>query len=140
MPSICGNPIKDTLVDWKPMKGIPHKFTNVAELGDTTNQSSSGSEYTIQSSQANIREAKTKRRYSNDETFDSFSMWKLVLNCSNNLLYFQVQECIEFCHANMSAILATPCNMNCIDDRLVTRWETIIHFVLLHLQFQSILI
>ena len=44
------------------MKGIPHEFTNVAELGDTTNQSSSGSEYTIQRSQANKREAKTKRR------------------------------------------------------------------------------
>ena len=43
------------------MKGIPHEFTNVAELGDTT-KSSSGSEYTIQRSQANIREAKTKRR------------------------------------------------------------------------------
>jgi hypothetical protein len=32
-----------------------------------------------------------------------------------------VDECIEYCHANMSAIIATPCNMNCIDDRLVTR-------------------
>ena len=42
------------------MKGILHEFTNVTELGDTTNQSSSGSEYTIQRSQANIREAKTK--------------------------------------------------------------------------------
>ena len=44
------------------MKGIPHEFTNVAELGNATNQSSSGSEYTIQRSQTNIREAKTKRR------------------------------------------------------------------------------
>jgi len=50
----CTNPIKDTLADWKPMKGTPHEFTNVAELGDTTDQSSSGSEYTIQRSQANI--------------------------------------------------------------------------------------
>lgn len=32
-----------------------------------------------------------------------------------------VQECIEFCHVNMNAILSTPCNMNCIDDRLVAR-------------------
>jgi len=54
--------MKDTLADWKPMKGIPHEFTNVAERGDTTNQSSSGSEYTIQRLQPNIREAKTKRR------------------------------------------------------------------------------
>ena len=61
-PINCRNPIKDTLADWKPMKGIPHEFTNVAELVDTTNQSSSGSEYTIQRSQANIRAAKTKRR------------------------------------------------------------------------------
>ena len=39
-PSNCRNPIKDTLADWKPMKGIPHEFTNVAELGGTTNESS----------------------------------------------------------------------------------------------------
>lgn len=32
-----------------------------------------------------------------------------------------VQACIEFCHKNMSAILATPCNMNCINDSLVAR-------------------
>src|SRR6218665_3608040 len=46
------------------MKGIPHEFTDVAELGDTTNQSSSSSEYTTQWSQATIyiKEAKTKRR------------------------------------------------------------------------------
>ena len=34
----------------------------------------------------------------------------------------KVEECIQYCHANMSAIIATPCNMNCIDDTLVTRW------------------
>jgi len=44
------------------MKGIPHEFTNVAELGDTTNQSSNGSEYTVQRLKENTREAKTKRR------------------------------------------------------------------------------
>jgi len=44
------------------MKGIPHKFTNMAELGDTTDQYSSGSEYAIQRSQPNIRETKIKRR------------------------------------------------------------------------------
>ncbi|XP_033123489.1 uncharacterized protein KIAA1841 homolog isoform X3 [Anneissia japonica] len=32
-----------------------------------------------------------------------------------------VQECIEYCHDNMSAIVATPCNMNCINDDLTTR-------------------
>ncbi|XP_059160884.1 SANT and BTB domain regulator of class switch recombination-like [Physella acuta] len=32
-----------------------------------------------------------------------------------------VQECVEFCHKNMSAIVATPCNMGCINDRLLTR-------------------
>jgi len=50
------------VTDWKPMKGIPHEFTYMAELGDTTDQSSSGSEYAIQISQANIRETKIKRR------------------------------------------------------------------------------
>ncbi|XP_064620548.1 SANT and BTB domain regulator of class switch recombination-like isoform X2 [Lineus longissimus] len=32
-----------------------------------------------------------------------------------------VQKCIEYCHGHMNAILATPCNMNCINDKLVTR-------------------
>ncbi|XP_071790076.1 SANT and BTB domain regulator of class switch recombination-like isoform X1 [Asterias amurensis] len=32
-----------------------------------------------------------------------------------------VSECVEFCHKNMSAIVATPCNMNCINDKLCTR-------------------
>ena len=60
MPGNCRNPIKDTLADWRPMKGIPHEFTNMAEPGDTTNQSGSGSEYTIQRSQADIGEAKIR--------------------------------------------------------------------------------
>ena len=49
-------------MEWKPMKGIPHEFTNMAELGDTTDQFISGSEYTIQRLQVNIRETKIKRR------------------------------------------------------------------------------
>ncbi|XP_038060834.1 uncharacterized protein KIAA1841 homolog isoform X2 [Patiria miniata] len=32
-----------------------------------------------------------------------------------------VNECINFCHKKMSAIVATPCNMNCINDKLSTR-------------------
>lgn len=32
-----------------------------------------------------------------------------------------VTKCIHYCHENMSAILSTPCNMNCINDRLATR-------------------
>ncbi|XP_077138851.1 SANT and BTB domain regulator of class switch recombination isoform X2 [Ranitomeya variabilis] len=32
-----------------------------------------------------------------------------------------VEECIDFCHKNMSAIVATPCNMNCINANLLTR-------------------
>ncbi|CAH1249216.1 KIAA1841 [Branchiostoma lanceolatum] len=32
-----------------------------------------------------------------------------------------VEECIEYCHQNMSAIVSTPCNMNCISDPLITR-------------------
>ncbi|XP_060079266.1 SANT and BTB domain regulator of class switch recombination-like [Ylistrum balloti] len=32
-----------------------------------------------------------------------------------------VQECIEYCHGNMSSIVSTPCNMNCINDKLVGR-------------------
>ena len=44
------------------MKGVPHEFIKMVELGDITDQSSSGSEYTIQKWQANKREAKIKRR------------------------------------------------------------------------------
>ncbi|KAG5831088.1 uncharacterized protein KIAA1841 homolog isoform X1 [Anguilla anguilla] len=32
-----------------------------------------------------------------------------------------VEECIQFCHKNMSAIVVTPCNMNCINNNLATR-------------------
>ncbi|KAG8443966.1 hypothetical protein GDO86_009232 [Hymenochirus boettgeri] len=32
-----------------------------------------------------------------------------------------VEECIQYCHKNMSAIVATPCNMNCINANLLTR-------------------
>uniref|UniRef100_A0A7M4F6X3 SANT and BTB domain regulator of CSR n=1 Tax=Crocodylus porosus TaxID=8502 RepID=A0A7M4F6X3_CROPO len=32
-----------------------------------------------------------------------------------------VEKCILYCHKNMNAIVATPCNMNCINANLVTR-------------------
>ncbi|KAM6923304.1 SANT and BTB domain regulator of class switch recombination isoform 3-T3 [Lycodopsis pacificus] len=32
-----------------------------------------------------------------------------------------VEECIQYCHKHMSAIVATPCNMNCINGNLATR-------------------
>uniref|UniRef100_A0ABM5FCI1 SANT and BTB domain regulator of class switch recombination isoform X2 n=1 Tax=Pogona vitticeps TaxID=103695 RepID=A0ABM5FCI1_9SAUR len=32
-----------------------------------------------------------------------------------------VEKCINYCHKNMSAIVATPCNMNCINANLLTR-------------------
>lgn len=50
-------------------------------------------------------------------------------------LPFQVQECIEYCHGNMSAIVSTPCNMNCINDKLVGRYvvmETYLKLLLFH--------
>ena len=40
----------------------------------------------------------------------------MVINCM-----LQIEKCIVYCHKHMNAILATPCNMNCINDRLVTR-------------------
>ncbi|CAJ0933392.1 unnamed protein product [Ranitomeya imitator] len=36
-------------------------------------------------------------------------------------VFTKVEECINFCHKNMSAIVATPCNMNCINANLLTR-------------------
>ncbi|XP_030642896.1 uncharacterized protein KIAA1841 [Chanos chanos] len=32
-----------------------------------------------------------------------------------------VEECIQYCHKHMSAIVATPCNMNCINSNLAAR-------------------
>ncbi|XP_065815539.1 SANT and BTB domain regulator of class switch recombination [Labrus bergylta] len=32
-----------------------------------------------------------------------------------------VDECIQYCHKHLSAIVATPCNMNCINSNLATR-------------------
>ncbi|XP_055233940.1 SANT and BTB domain regulator of class switch recombination isoform X4 [Gorilla gorilla gorilla] len=31
-----------------------------------------------------------------------------------------VEQCIQYCHKNMNAIVATPCNMNCINANLLT--------------------
>ena len=47
------------------------------------------------------------------------TVFTLLSACS---VLLKVEECIQYCHGNMSAIIATPCNMNCIDDSLVTRW------------------
>lgn len=33
----------------------------------------------------------------------------------------QVEECIHYCHKHISAIVATPCNMNCINSNLTNR-------------------
>ncbi|XP_021575220.1 uncharacterized protein KIAA1841 isoform X2 [Carlito syrichta] len=32
-----------------------------------------------------------------------------------------VEQCIQYCHKNMNDIIATPCNMNCINANLLTR-------------------
>nr|XP_015218330.1 PREDICTED: uncharacterized protein KIAA1841 homolog [Lepisosteus oculatus]XP_015218331.1 PREDICTED: uncharacterized protein KIAA1841 homolog [Lepisosteus oculatus]XP_015218332.1 PREDICTED: uncharacterized protein KIAA1841 homolog [Lepisosteus oculatus]XP_015218333.1 PREDICTED: uncharacterized protein KIAA1841 homolog [Lepisosteus oculatus] len=32
-----------------------------------------------------------------------------------------VEECVQYCHKHMGAIVATPCNMNCINSNLATR-------------------
>ncbi|XP_030413703.1 uncharacterized protein KIAA1841 homolog isoform X1 [Gopherus evgoodei] len=32
-----------------------------------------------------------------------------------------VEKCIHYCHKNMSAIIATPCNMNCVSGDLLKR-------------------
>jgi len=50
----------------------------------------------------------------------TFSGWHISEFFCGTL--FQVTECIDFCHQNMTSIVATPCNMNCINDKLVTRY------------------
>lgn len=37
------------------------------------------------------------------------------------LPHVQVEECVQYCHKHMSAIVATPCNMNCINSNLTSR-------------------
>ncbi|KAM9804322.1 SANT and BTB domain regulator of class switch recombination-like [Neosynchiropus ocellatus] len=32
-----------------------------------------------------------------------------------------VDECVQYCHKHMSAVVATPCNMNCINSNLASR-------------------
>ena len=36
-------------------------------------------------------------------------------------MYLQVEECLNFCHDNVSQIVASPCNMGCINERLLAR-------------------
>ena len=33
----------------------------------------------------------------------------------------QVEQCLEYVHENISAVVASPCNMGCINDRLMVR-------------------
>ena len=35
----------------------------------------------------------------------------------------QVKECIQYCCKNMSEIVSTPCNMGCIGDHLLVRYD-----------------
>ncbi len=38
------------------------------------------------------------------------------------VIYFlQVELCLDYCHANMASVVAAPCNMSCIKDKLITR-------------------
>lgn len=37
------------------------------------------------------------------------------------MIPLQVEECIHYCHKHISAIVATPCNMNCINSNLTNR-------------------
>lgn len=41
--------------------------------------------------------------------------------CSDVTSLPQVEECIHYCHKHISAIVATPCNMNCINSNLTNR-------------------
>ena len=63
----------------------------------------------------------------------SYCAWAPSLNTAleNNSIDISVQvtECIQYCHENMSAIVATPCNMNCINDKLVSRLVKMVGFV-----------
>ncbi|KAL0983750.1 hypothetical protein UPYG_G00132240 [Umbra pygmaea] len=36
-----------------------------------------------------------------------------------------VEECIQFCHEQMTAIVATPCNMGCVNSNLAVRIATL---------------
>ena len=35
----------------------------------------------------------------------------------------QVEECLDYCHKNISAVLASPTNMGCISDKLRRRYR-----------------
>lgn len=50
--------------------------------------------------------------------FDKWAFGGLIIMCFVNL---KVEECIQYCHKHMSAIIATPCNMNCINNNLAGR-------------------
>lgn len=32
-----------------------------------------------------------------------------------------VEDCITYCHENLTHIVSTPCNMNCVNERLTDR-------------------
>ena len=50
-------------------------------------------------------------------------MSKYIILAAQNMpfLYLKVEECLDFCHENISAVVASPSNMGCLNDRLVGR-------------------
>lgn len=38
----------------------------------------------------------------------------------------QVEECLIFCHDRISQIVASPCNMGCINNRLLARYVCLV--------------
>ncbi len=43
------------------------------------------------------------------------------VDCQLSYHYLQVELCLDYCHDNLSCVVAAPCNMGCIKDKLIAR-------------------
>lgn len=55
------------------------------------------------------------------EIYSDSIIYVTIFNINFLFCAFQVEQCIQYCHRNMNAIVAAPCNMNCINANLLTR-------------------
>jgi len=51
---------------------------------------------------------------------DSTNVISILISSDFLKMESLVEECIAYCHKNMSSVISAPCNMNCVNDKLTT--------------------
>eukprot|EP00912_Choanoflagellata_sp_UC4_P000623 UC4_evm1s385 len=68
-----------------------------------------------------IRYVKAKSTGNSTPKLEIRSIVSILISSEFLMMDTLVEECLEFCHAHMTEIIKSPCDMNCISDNLLTR-------------------